>query len=122
MTGFKRNIAGIPEAMAGESDHDDVPEEMDECPNSNADFTIAIDGFDSGVRNRLLTAGCTITDKIALCAKDARNHDQFVNCVAQLTSDLTSNGTISNNDASNIQARAEQANIPPPSPTSRHRY
>ncbi len=44
-----------------------TPDDEDNCPESNLEPTITIDGCDSGVENQLLDDGCTMSDKIAEC-------------------------------------------------------
>jgi hypothetical protein len=56
--------------------------------------------------------GCTISDRVAACAKNAKNHGQFVSCVALLTNDLNKAGTITGQQKGAIQSCAAQANIP----------
>src|SRR5262249_24360298 len=111
-TGVKRDVKGIPSDWIGDTDHDGILAAQDKCPDSNLDLMITVDGCNSSVRNQLFNDGCTITDKVASCAKSARNHGQFVSCVAQLTNNRKQNGTISASDKGKIQACAAQANIP----------
>jgi hypothetical protein len=85
---------------------------MDECPDSDLSATVVIDGCNSGVSNTLFPTGCTISDRIAACAEDARNHGQFVSCVAQLTTNLRNAGTITAQQKDAIQSCAGKADIP----------
>ncbi len=55
-----------------------MPNDEDDCPDSDLSDTVVIDGCDSGVTNTLSEDGCTITDLVAECAEDASTHDQFV--------------------------------------------
>jgi streptogramin lyase len=74
--------------------------------------TVVIGGCNSGVTNTVLTSGRTISDLIAECAKGARNHGQFVSCVAHVTNELKETGTISGQQKGAIQSCAAQAHIP----------
>lgn len=49
--------------------------------------TIVIDGCDSGVPNKVVSASVTMTDMISDCAENATNHGSFVSC-----SDILANG------------------------------
>jgi len=74
--------------------------------------TVVIDGCNSGVTDTVLTSGRTISDLIAECATGARNHGQFVSCVAHVTNELKQTGTISGQQKGAIQSCAAQAHIP----------
>ena len=100
-------IPGPPDA-----DGDGVPDDVDECPNSDLSPTVVIDGCNSGVTNTLFPSGSTISDFIAACAKDASNHGQFVACVSSLTNGLKKAGTITGRQKDAIQSCAEGAAIP----------
>lgn len=70
-----------------DADGDGVPDAEDHCPSSIATPTVIIDGCDSGSANVLVGDGCTLADRVDECAAAARNHGQFVSCVAHLTAD-----------------------------------
>lgn len=72
---------------------------------------IVIDGCDTGVTDQLLDGDSTISEKIAEC-EGARNHGQFVRCVAQLTNDLKRAEYITGQEKGAIQSCAAQADIP----------
>jgi hypothetical protein len=95
-----------------DDDGDGVPNDEDECPDSDLSATVAIDGCDSGVPNTVFPSGCTIPDLIATCAEGASNHGQFVSCVSHLTNDLKKAGTITGQQKGAIQSCAAQAHIP----------
>jgi len=95
-----------------DADGDGVPDDVDECPNSDLSATVVIDGCNSGVTNTPFPSGCTISDHIAACAKGASLHGQFVACVSHLANDLKQAGTITGRQKDAIQSCAEQANIP----------
>ena len=74
--------------------------------------TVVIDGCNSGVTDTVLTSGRTISDLNSECATGARNHGQFVSCVAHVTNELKETGTISGQQKGAIQSCAAQAHIP----------
>ena len=94
-----------------DNDGDGVPNDEDDCPNSDLSPTVVIDGCHSGVSNTLFPSGCTISDLIAECAESVGNHRQFVSCVAHLTNDLNKGGTITGSQQGAIQSCASQSNI-----------
>jgi hypothetical protein len=96
---------------AEDSDGDGIPDNEDECPNSDLSTTVIIDGCNTGVPNTLLPSGCTISDLIAACAEGASNHGQFVSCVSHLTNDLKKAGTLTGQQKGAIQSCAAQANF-----------
>jgi len=101
-----------PNDSDNDKDKDGVCGNVDNCPESNLEETIIIDGCDSKVKNQLLNDGCTISDLIAECADGAKNHGRFVSCVAHLTNDWKKDGLISGKDKGAIQSCAAKANIP----------
>ena len=69
-----------------DSDYDGIPdEEEDVCPDSNFEYSVTIDGCDTNIENQLFDNGCTMSDLIAECAANAKNHGRFVFCVTRLT-------------------------------------
>jgi hypothetical protein len=89
-----------------------IPDDVDNCPESNLEQTIIIDGCDSEVENLLFEDGCTMSDLIAECADGANNHGKFVSCVSHLTNDWKSQNLISGKEKGAIQSCAAQADIP----------
>jgi lectin-like protein len=98
--------------QAEDSDGDGIPDNEDDCPNSDLSTTVIIDGCNTGVPNTLFPSGCTISDLIAACAEGASSHGQFVSCVAHVTNDLKKAGTITGQQKGAIQSCAAQADIP----------
>ena len=94
-----------------DADGDGVCGDEDNCDNSDLSPTVVIDGCDSGVVNILFDDGCTISDLIAECAVGAKNHGQFVSCVAHLVIDLRKAGAISNQAAAAIIVCAALSNL-----------
>jgi len=98
-----------------DSDGDGVPDDEDECSDSDLSPTVVIDGCDSGVPNSfniLGTNGCTISDLIGQIADGASNHGQFVSGVSGLTNQLKKAGVITGRQKGAIQSCAGQSNIP----------
>jgi hypothetical protein len=95
-----------------DADGDGVPDDVDECPNSDLSATVVIDGCDSEVPNTLFPSGCTISDLITECAEGASNHGQFMNCVSSLTDGLKADGVITGPQKDAIQHCAARADIP----------
>jgi hypothetical protein len=89
-----------------------VPDNADDCPDSDLSATVVIDGRNSGVTNTLFQSGCTISDLIAECAGGASNHGHFVSCVSHVTNDLKKAGTLSGRQKGAIQSCAAHADIP----------
>jgi hypothetical protein len=93
-------------------DDDGVPDNVDQCPNSDLSPTVVIDGCNSGVTNTLFPTGCTISDLLTACANGASNHGQFMSCVSHMTNDLKRAGTITGQQKGSIQSCVAQAHIP----------
>lgn len=83
-----------------------------DCPDSNREPTIIIDGRTSGIANKLFNNGCTMNDLIAQCAESAKNHGKFVSCVADLTNGWKKDKMISGKEKGAIQTCAAKADIP----------
>jgi len=72
---------------------------------------VVIDGCRTGVYDHVYL-GSTITELIAGCADQARNHGQFVRCVAHLAGGLKRAGIVSGREKGRIQRCAARADIP----------
>ena len=86
-----------------DADGDGVPDDADNCPESNLDETIIIGKCDSGVINQRFEDGCTMSDLIAGCGIGARNHIKNIRCVAHLTNEWKAEGLISGEQKGAIQ-------------------
>ncbi len=102
----------FPEGEPPDTDGDGVPDDMDECPNSDLSPTVVIDGCDSGVPNHLFEDGCTISDLVTECADGARNHGAFRRCVSKLGNALKKDGVITPPEKDQILSCASRADIP----------
>ncbi len=95
-----------------DTDGDGCYDDVDPHPNSNEDPTVTIDGCDSGVDNVFIDDCSTMNDLISDCAAAAANHDEFVDCVAQLTNAWVAEGLITGRQKGRIQSCAGQSGIP----------
>lgn len=94
-----------------DADVDGVEDDADDCDDSIFSATVVIDGCDTGVANTHLASGCTLSDKVAECAADAKNHGAFVSCVSALANAWSKDGTIAAGDKSALQTCAAQSSI-----------
>jgi len=85
----------------------------DNCPDSDVGETIVIDECDTGVANEASDDGCTRADAVAVCAEEARNHGQFVQCLARLANGWKRSDAINDADRGRIMRCAARADIPP---------
>jgi hypothetical protein len=106
------NCPTVANADQADGDLDLVGNACDACPTSDLAATVVIDGCDSGVKNALFPTGCTISDRVGVCAVGAKNHGKFVSCVAKLTNELKKSKVISGRQKGAIQSCAAQADIP----------
>lgn len=74
--------------------------------------SIVIGNCDTGVADQVIGDSYTISDQIAECAENARNHGKFVSCVAHLTNNLKKIGIITWREKHKILSCAAKANIP----------
>jgi len=74
--------------------------------------TVIIGGCYSGVPNRLLNTGLTISDMIIQAGHAARNHGQYASAVAAITDELMESGVISGSQKGAIQSCAAKTKIP----------
>jgi hypothetical protein len=95
-----------------DSDGDGIADAEDACADSDLSETVVLDGCDTGVANVAVTPGCYLTDRIADCAAQAADHDEFVSCVAHLTNELRKGDVLSNREKSRIQSCAGQSSLP----------
>ena len=100
-----------------DTDNDGIPDCSDNCPNTsnlnqldsdgdgvgNACDTISIDGCKTGVNDQLYNSQF-ISELIGQCAVNAKNHGNFVSCVAKLTNELKKAGVISGKEKGAIQS------------------
>ena len=92
-------------------DADGVCGDVDACEDSNLTATIVIDGLDSGVANKPLGDGCTMSDEIASLAAAARNHGDFISGLAALTRDWVRQWLITSIQRAEVINAAAQSGI-----------
>lgn len=119
---FSQRIGSIYDASSGgflsfaidsrDADGDGIPDTADSCPNSNLSLEVVIGACTSGVPNKLLANGCTISDRVSQCAAGAANHGRFVSCVSEMSNGLVQAGVITGQQHGAIQSCAAQARIP----------
>ncbi len=68
--------------------------------------------YDTGIIDRVLPDGSKISDKIQECIQNARNHGDFVSCMAHLTNYLRKNGFITEKEKGILMNIAARADIP----------
>jgi hypothetical protein len=95
-----------------DSDGDNICDGNDNCPDSHLESTIVIGDCDTGVANQYLEDGCTMSDQIAQCEENAKNHRQFVMCVNRLTKNWMNQGLITQKEKRTILLCAAKADIP----------
>lgn len=100
-----------PNDAENDADGDGFCADFDLCPDSNIDSEVSIGSCNTGVAN-LIIGGCSIIDSINECSDTARNHGQFVSCIAHMTNQLKGNSLISGREKGEIQSCAAQANLP----------
>lgn len=103
-------LIGMP-FMNPDDDADGVINAEDECPDSRLSGNVLIGGCDTGVPNALSASGCTISDQFAACETSARNHGQYVSCVAYVTNQLKKAGVITGQQKGAIQSCAARSDI-----------
>lgn len=68
--------------------------------------------YETGIENKRLANGRTIYQMIQDCIENARNHGDFVSCMAHLTNWLMKNGYITNKEKGILMNIAARADIP----------
>jgi hypothetical protein len=74
--------------------------------------TVIIDGHDTGVENRL-NDDKPISEHLAICSENAKNHGQYVRCVAFKTRKMRRKDVLNKDERRAIMKAAAHANIPP---------
>ena len=100
--------------FAADSDDDGVIDDEDHCPNSDQRPKVDVNGNAPGVTsidNVLVEHGCTIQDLVNECAAHAKNHGQYVSCIAHLANDLRKAGIITNKQSSEMKSSAAQSSV-----------
>lgn len=94
-------------------DKDGIADDVDACKGSDMRLSVIIDGCDTGVSNvTWYNTGCTTSDYVTACAKNAINHGRFGQCVKDFTQSLQDNGFLNDETKGNLQSCAAQAKLP----------
>jgi hypothetical protein len=82
---------------------------------ATATTTVQVGNINSGVVNRVIgPGGRTLQEAVNECALGARNHGQFVSCIAQLANDLRKRGLLTENESSQLKNAAAKSNVGKP--------
>jgi hypothetical protein len=96
-----------------DEDNDGIVDDQDSCKDSDLRPSVVIDGCDSEVSNATwYLTGCTTSDYITACAKNAKNHGHFVKCVNEFTKSVKDNGFLNRGDKDSLTSCAAQAKLP----------
>ena len=94
-------------------DNDGVPDDVDTCKNSIMSATVVIDGCNSETPNITWSdSGCTTSDYVMACSKNAKNHGHFVKCVNEFSKSLQDYAFVSGDQKDQLQSCAAQAKLP----------
>jgi hypothetical protein len=97
--------------LSSDSDADGFLDFDDRCVRSDMRPTVIIDDCDSKVDNALMEDGCAIADEMAACAREARNHGNFVSCVANEAKSLKRAGIVSATETRALRVCAARSDI-----------
>lgn len=101
------------EAPVVDLDNDGVPDDVDSCKNSIMSPTVVIDGCDSETPNITWSdSGCTTSDYVMACSKNAKNHGHFVKCVNEFSKSMEDYDFVSSDQKDHLQSCAAQASLP----------
>jgi len=95
-------------------DNDNVPDSLDQCLGSDLRPKVDVNGAQPGVTsidNTVDANGCSIQDLVNNCADGARNHGQYVSCIAHLANSLLRAGTITRRQMTEMKVGAARSNI-----------
>lgn len=94
-----------------DSDGDGVPDEDDECPDSDLRDFVDVGSGPTSIPNVVGDDGCSIQDDVHHCEDTARNHGQYVSCVNKLADQLYKDGVISKQQRQEMKTGAAKSNI-----------
>ncbi|GAA5479943.1 FG-GAP-like repeat-containing protein [Haloferula helveola] len=94
-----------------DSDGDGIPDSQDAVPNSNVGPTIAVQGGESGVENRIGEDGTTLADRFDALPgpEELGNQGRYVASLADLLKELQEEALISKDEAKAIHKATVQA-------------
>lgn len=103
---------GVGDPCDPDDDNDGVPDLADSCQvSAPTPLTVVFASCDTGVADRLLTSGCSITESILAIADASWTHGSFVSQTTRFASDVRKDGFITNKERSAIVRCAAWANI-----------
>jgi hypothetical protein len=97
-----------------DADHDGVPDNVDQCPNSDLRPKVDVDEAGPGVtsiNNTVNASGCSIQDQVNQCANGVRTHGQYVSCIAHLANSLVQSHTITKAQMKEMKVGAAHSSI-----------
>jgi len=97
-----------------DADNDGVPDNIDQCCDSDLRPKVDVNGTDPGVtsiNNTVNAQGCSIQDLVNQCANGVKNHGQYVSCIAHLANNLAKAKTITKAQATEMKTGAAQSSI-----------
>jgi hypothetical protein len=98
-----------------DSDGDGVGDNADLIDSSILTPTVIIQGMDSGVVNTVNSSGISLADLILYadfnCSEDAKNHGNYVSCMAKYLNVLKKSGVITNEEKKALQKAAAQSEV-----------
>ena len=106
-----KKIVLQPGDESAHSDGDGIADDIDVCPLSDLSETVIIDRCDSGVSNPLAANGCTISDRAAMCADNAKDQRSFLKCLGREVNVYKKAGVISGQGKGTIMGCARGAGI-----------
>ena len=90
-------VVGTGGAVCTDSDNDGVEDDVDHCVPSVLGGTVDVGNGPTTIPNDDVDSnGCSIQDLVNECKAGAKNHGQYVSCIAKLANDLRKAGTITN--------------------------
>ncbi len=90
-----------------DSDVDSVLDRDDECPSTDFQAAVVVNGIDTNIANMLIErSGCTMMDRIHEAAVAADDRSDFIGAVALLTRTWIDDDLIDEEDAGIIRSAA----------------
>lgn len=83
----------------------------DRCPGSDLRPKVWVADVDSGVANRFVSYGCTLTDRLPSPTAVWRNHGAFVSAVAHAVDGLVADHTISSDEGEALVSAAGRSRV-----------
>ena len=94
-----------------DDDEDGVPNELDECPDSDLRPFVNVGTGNTSIPNAVNEEGCSIQDLVHHCEDTAKNHGQYVSCITKLANDLYDAGVITKSQRQEMKTGAAKSNI-----------